>query len=144
MAVPCSLILSVTIPPMQRLRLLFLFSVGIFLIAVSIMRIILGENSRVQSAHTLWASLEILFAVVVAVTPTLYALAQNRHEITSYNQTNISMNVTARTHPASTTESDRYAARVWSELNDGASRTDTTSLEGILVERRYETSDAKT
>ncbi|KAF1843520.1 uncharacterized protein K460DRAFT_378648 [Cucurbitaria berberidis CBS 394.84] len=143
MAVPFSLILSVRIPGMQRLRLLFLFSIGIFLIAVSIMRIVQGHNSRVQSAHTLWASLEILFAVIVAVTPTLYALVRNRHENTTYDKSHLSMGATARTHPGSLAEGDRYAARVWTELNDSASRTDTTSIEGILVERRYETSDVK-
>ncbi|CAO2652984.1 Nn.00g023950.m01.CDS01 [Neocucurbitaria sp. VM-36] len=143
MALPFSLILSVKIPTMQRLRLLFLFSIGIFLIAVSIMRIMLGKNSRIQSAHTMWASLEILFAVIVAVTPTIYALVRNRREDTSYpNQSHISM--TGRTYPgASVSEIDRYAARVWTELEDGASRTDNTSIEGILVERRYETSDTK-
>lgn len=90
----------------------------------------------------MWASLEILFAVIVAVTPTIYALVRNRREDTTYpNQSHISM--TGRTHPGSVTEIDRYAARVWTELEDSASRTDNTSMEGILVERRYETSDSK-
>lgn len=143
MAVPFSLILSVKIPAMQRLRILFLFSIGLFLIAVSIMRIIQGKGSRVQRAHTLWASLEILFAVIVAVTPTIYALARNHREDSSFAKSHISMKATGRTFPGSVSAADDYSTRVWTELNDGASRGDNTSVEGILVESRYEISNAK-
>ncbi|KAK6064187.1 glutathione-dependent formaldehyde-activating enzyme [Seiridium cupressi] len=65
---------------MQRLRILSLFSIGIFLIAVSIIRILEGRNSHSQGAQTLWASLEIICAAGVAVTPSIYALARNRSE----------------------------------------------------------------
>ena len=128
---------------MQRLRIMFLFSIGLFLIAVSIMRIILGKGSRVQSAHTLWASLEILFAVIVAVTPTFYALAHNRNENETYASTHTNFTNTINTYTGSTIGDEEYATRVWTELSDSASRSDHTSLEGILVERQYETSNAK-
>ncbi|KAH9879479.1 hypothetical protein IAQ61_001297 [Plenodomus lingam] len=143
MAVPCSLILFVKIPAMQRLRILFLFSIGLFLIAISILRIIQGKNSRAQRAHTLWASLEILFAVIVAVTPTIYALAQNRNENDTYTKSHMNTKNTVRTYAVGEDGSEGYATRVWTELNDTASRTDNTSIEGILVETRYETLGTK-
>ncbi|KAI8931531.1 hypothetical protein NX059_011188 [Plenodomus lindquistii] len=143
MGVPCSLILSVKIPLMQRLRILFLFSIGLFLIAVSVLRIVQGKGSHVQRAHTLWASLEILFAVIVAVTPTIYALAQNRNENDTYAKSHVNMTTTVRTYSGAEEGDERYVTRVWTELNDAASRTDNTSIEGILVETRYETSGMK-
>ncbi|KAF2847480.1 hypothetical protein T440DRAFT_491921 [Plenodomus tracheiphilus IPT5] len=143
MVVPCSLILSVKLPMMQRLRVFMLFSIGLFLIAVSIMRILQGKGSRAQRAHTLWASLEILFAVIVAVAPTIYALAQNRNENDTYAKSHINMTNTVRTYTGGEEGNERYATRVWTELNDDASRTDNTSIEGILVETRYETSGTK-
>lgn len=143
MAVPCSLIVSVKIATMQRLRILFLFSIGLFLIAISIMRIIQGKGSRAQRAHTLWASLEILFAVIVAVTPTIYALAYNRSENDTYAKSHMNMTNTVRTYTGGGEGTERYATRVWTELNDAASKADNTSIEGILVETRYETTGTK-
>jgi hypothetical protein len=141
MVVPCSLILSVKIPTMQRLRILFLFSIGLFLIAVSILRITQGHNSRAQRGHTLWASLEILFAAIVAVTPTIYALAQNRHENDTYAKSGMGMTNTVRTY-SGPDDGERWAARVWTELEEGDRAPSHTSIEGILVERRYETRDS--
>jgi hypothetical protein len=57
MAVSFHLVLSVRIDVMQKLRILSLFGVGIFLVCISIIRIIQGRDSRTQSGHTLWASL---------------------------------------------------------------------------------------
>jgi hypothetical protein len=84
MAVSFSLILSVKIPLLAKLRVLCLFSVGILLIGISITRMIEGRNSRTQSGHTLWASVEVLFATIVAVTPTIYALSRNSRETIGY------------------------------------------------------------
>jgi hypothetical protein len=144
MAVPFSLILSVRIPIMQRLRILLLFSIGLFLISISIIRILEGRGSRTQAGHTLWASLEVLFATIVAVAPTIYALARNTRDVTSYDTSHASV-----PHPSSriVTESigdgDKYTARIWTELEDGSTRDDTTSVTGILVRTDYVMDNAK-
>lgn len=138
MAVPCSLILSTKIPMMQRLRILLLFSIGLFLIAISILRIILGKSARGRRAHTLWASLEMLFAVLVAVTPTIYALIQHKNE----NSTSYMKSQTMKTH-TSAIKNDPYTPGAWTELEDDTSRADNTSVEGILMESRFEVVSVK-
>jgi hypothetical protein len=143
MAVPFSLIMSVKIPIMQRLRILLLFSVGLLLISISIIRIMEGRGSRTQAGHTLWASLEVLFATIVAVTPTIYALARNTREETTYGKSVTMGNVGSRMHPGSVAEGDKYTARIWTELEDGSTREDNTSVTGILVRTDYVTDNAK-
>lgn len=146
MIVPFTLIIKVKISLMQRLRILLLFSVGIVLIAISIIRIIRGRDSTTQAGHTLWASLEVLFAVIVAVTPTIYALARNIREDTTYSKSHMSMQTPgSRTYPGSVVDGDKYTARVWTELEDGVSRRDDMSVDRILVfeETRVERHDAK-
>lgn len=119
MLIPFYLILSIRIPLMQHLRLLFLFSIGLFLIAMSIIRIIQGKDSRAQRGHTLWASLEVLFAVVVAVTPTIYALVRNGHEDSTWSQSERMCEVEEMKHhrrKSSVVRGDK-----WLELEDEAS-----------------------
>lgn len=151
MVLPFSLILAINVPIMKyvgrkilpitrtsinrscrRLRVFFLFSIGIFLITISIIRIILGKNSRVQRAHTLWASLEVLFATIVAVTPTIYALARNRHEHNPTTTQTTTFTTRRQTYADGTIDEDRYTTRAWTELNDCASRKDNTSVEEII------------
>ncbi|KAL5113221.1 hypothetical protein ACEQ8H_008903 [Pleosporales sp. CAS-2024a] len=84
MALSFSIVFSVRITLMQRARILLLFSVGIVLICISIVRILIGRDARTQAAHTLWSSLEVLLATTVAVTPTVYALGRNRREQNAY------------------------------------------------------------
>ncbi|KAH7085524.1 hypothetical protein BKA63DRAFT_19450 [Paraphoma chrysanthemicola] len=142
MAVPLSLILSTKIALMQRLRILLLFSIGVFLIVFSIVRIIQGKSATTQYAHTLWASLEVLFGTIVAVTPTIYALAHNIREETTYGKSHLSAkNQGSRIFPGSMVDGDKYTARVWTELEDGMSRRDDTSDRGILVRTDMETQD---
>lgn len=144
MLVPFTLILSARLPVAQRWRILPLFGIGTFLIAISILRIVQGIGSVKQRAHTLWASLEVLFAVIVAVTPTIYALARNRREDTSYGRSHVTGKTKETAYHNESTNRDLYSARVWVELEDGgASRADNTSVEGILVETRRETVDDK-
>lgn len=119
MALPFSLIMSVTIEFWKRLRILFLFSIGVFLVAVSIIRITIGKGSRVQRAHTLWASLEILCAVIVAVTPTLYALLRNRHEDSSYGRSQFDLHTTtSRTKRGSAGTNERFNERDWATIDN--------------------------
>jgi hypothetical protein len=146
MAVSFHLVLSVKIPVMQKLRILSLFGVGIFLICISIIRIVQGRESRTQSGHTLWASLEVLFGVIVAVTPTIYALGRNKYESTTYmyeTHHTSTRSPDCNTHSA---ESDKYSARIWTELEDGFNREDDASQSRILVHEEWqvETSRPKT
>jgi hypothetical protein len=141
MALSFTLVLSVRIPMMQKLRILSLFGVGLLLIGISVVRIVEGRNSRTQTGHTLWASLEVLFAVIVAVTPTTYALVRNKREDTSYiyERSQVSSQTpNNRAHSVGMAENDRYTARVWTELENGMVRADDTSVSRILVHEEWE------
>ncbi|KAK7892525.1 COPII coat GTPase [Exophiala xenobiotica] len=71
----------------KKVQLCSLFSVGFFLIAVSLVRIIQGiPNARVQSTRTFWGSIETLFATLVAQAPTLYTLLRRSPPQNSYQQ----------------------------------------------------------
>jgi hypothetical protein len=143
MAVSFHLVLSVKIQIMQKLRILSLFGVGIFLISISVIRIIQGRDSRTQSGHTLWASIEVLFAVIVAVTPTIYALGRNKYESSTYvYETNHTATRIAErnTHSA---ESDKYSTGIWTELEDGISREDNPSQSRILVHEEWHVETSK-
>ncbi|KAL6705001.1 hypothetical protein ACN47E_007404 [Coniothyrium glycines] len=120
MLVPVYLILSIRIPLMQHLRLLFLFSIGLFLIAISIIRIVQGRNSRVQRGHTLWASFEVLLATVVAVTPNIYALARNRREDSSWDKSEATCEI-EEIKPHRRRNSMIIRGEKWMELADEAS-----------------------
>lgn len=153
MSLSFSLVLSVRIPVMQKLRILCLFGVGILLIAISISRIVAGQGSHTQSGHTLWASLEVLFAIIVAVTPTIYALVRNKRGESSYAgyQSQVSYKIPdMKTPPAASVEDHlqgtTHSAAVWTELEDGPQLRDDSSVSRILVREEYEveTSQAKT
>lgn len=121
-----------------------LFSIGIFLVAISIIRIIQGKDSRVQRGHTLWASLEILFAVIVAVTPTIYALAHGRHENSSLDRTHLSEYPRGRTFSQDTTPNDKLGGSLWTELHDETlNRLDSTSSQRAMLEMRRQSLDTR-
>ncbi|SPJ70988.1 uncharacterized protein FTOL_00716 [Fusarium torulosum] len=62
----------------EKLQLGFLFSVGTVLVAITILRLPLILNESVsQKSRSLWASIEILCACVVANTPFFYALVKD-------------------------------------------------------------------
>lgn len=101
------------------------------------MRIVRGKGARVQRSHTLWASLEVLFAVVVAVTPTVYALGNGRHEDSSTDGTHLSEYPRGRTFSAGTMPEDKYTGSSWTELHDDpVSRVDSTSSQRALIAMR--------
>ncbi|KAH7302939.1 hypothetical protein B0I35DRAFT_321850, partial [Stachybotrys elegans] len=63
----------------RRLQLSALFSLGFFLLAVSVVRIMQGSgNTKIQLNRTLWASLETLVASIVATIPALYTMIRQR------------------------------------------------------------------
>lgn len=139
MAVPFSLIMSAKIEIMKRLRILALFSIGLFLISISIVRIVRGRDSRSQAGHTLWASLEVFFASVVAVTPTIYALARNRED-TSYSESHdLHKTAGSREHTGSVVADDKYSAKIWTELES----QDNSSATGILVKTSFQTENTQ-
>lgn len=154
MGLSFSLVLSVRIPVMQKLRILCLFGVGILLIAISINRIVAGQGSHTQSGHTLWASLEVLFAIIVAVTPTIYALARNKKGDSSYvyGQSQASCRIPEIKMSSTVTlegqlRGDTHSASVWTEhLEDGNHHGDDSSVSRILVREEFEVerSQAKT
>jgi hypothetical protein len=128
----------------RRLRVLFLFSIGIFLVAISIIRIVQGKDSRVQRGHTLWASLEILFAAIVAVTPTIYALAHGRHEDSSLDRTHLSEYPRGRAFSEGITPNDKNSGSLWTELHDDTlSRLDSASSQRALVGMRHQSLDTR-
>jgi hypothetical protein len=129
---------------LRRLRVMALFSIGIFLVAISILRIIQGKDSRVQRGHTLWASLEILLAVVVAVTPTIYALAHGRHEDSSLNRTHLSEYPRGRTFSEGTIPNDKYGGSLWTELHDETmNRLNSASSQRALIGMRHQSLDTR-
>lgn len=144
MALSFTLIFSVKVPTIQRLRVMALFSIGIFLVAISIIRIIQGKDSRVQRGHTLWASLEILLAVIVAVTPTIYALAHGRHEDSSFDRTHLSEYPRGRTFSNGTMSGDKRTVTPWTDLNDDTlNKLDSASSQRELLGVRHESIDAR-
>lgn len=121
-----------------------LFSIGIFLVAISIIRIIQGKDSRVQRGHTLWASLEILLAVVVAVTPTIYALSHGRHEDSSFDRTHLSEYPRGRAFSEGTMPGDKYTGTRWNDLNDDTlNKLDSASSQRALLDMRHRSLDAR-
>lgn len=121
-----------------------LFSIGIFLVAISIIRIIQGKDSRAQRGHTLWASLEILLAVVVAVTPTIYALAHGRHEDSSFDRTHMSEYPRGRTFSDGTISGDKDPGARWTEMHDDTlNKLDSASSQRALVDMRHQSLDAR-
>ncbi|CAO2657800.1 Nn.00g070600.m01.CDS01 [Neocucurbitaria sp. VM-36] len=96
LALPFPLLFHAKTTLSKRLRLLSLFSLGFFLIAVSIVRMIQGnKNARIQLSRTMWASIETLFASMVAMVPALYILLRPKMHDTSY-----SLSSDGRTHPS--------------------------------------------
>ena len=156
MALSFTLICSITIPIAQyvsvphkvgskylsscrRLRVMALFSIGVFLVAISIIRIVQGIGSHAQRGHTLWASLEILLAVFVAVTPTIYALAHGRHEDSSFDRTHLSEYPQGRAFSEGTVPEHKGAANIWTEQRDHTrDRLDSASSQRALVALRHE------
>jgi hypothetical protein len=62
----------------EKLQLGFLFSVGAVLVAITVLRLPLILNQSVsQRSRSMWASIEILCACIVANTPFFYALVKD-------------------------------------------------------------------
>ncbi len=122
LAVPLVVVFSVHISLVQRLRLIALFSLGLLLISISILRIKEGYDSYGQRDQTLWSSFELLLAVVVAVVPTIYGLLRNA----SLSQPETSWNTSARIDTVEATSLtglnyESWSPRGWKDLGQQAS-----------------------
>ena len=135
----------------RKLRLLALFSGGFFLIAVSVVRIVQGiPNARIQQSRTMWASIETIFATVVAQAPSTYSLLRPRAKGSSYGPSYDisaaanSQRKTQRSHLGSTFEMSNggfkdksYRAEGYAEMPEGQDTIhfgENDSTKGILVE----------
>ncbi|KAF3171963.1 hypothetical protein TWF788_009572 [Orbilia oligospora] len=156
-AVPFPLVFKAKIPLARRLQLCGLFSLGFFLVAICVPRLIQGTNhSRVQLSRTLWASIETLFAGIVAMVPTIYVLYRRGDESSYYlSSTGPKSGLTGgtggkshiRSHvpPNSTIISTHCAREEDHELEDlerGDAQSDNTSIKGILVKTTIQTSES--
>ncbi|KAF3937540.1 hypothetical protein ABW19_dt0201120 [Dactylella cylindrospora] len=86
LALPFPLLFRAKVSWGKRLRLSAVFSLGFFLIAVSIVRIVQGlTKSRIQLSRTMWASVETLFACIAACGPSIYCLIRKGREGSSFD-----------------------------------------------------------
>lgn len=127
LALPFPILLNAGTTLSKRLRLLSLFSIGFFLIAVSIVRMIQGNrNARVQLSRTMWASIETLFASVVAMVPVFYTLLRPRS-----NQESYYLSSDGRTHLSRTLDAPALDARNRQKMTGEVECHAWTELEGL-------------
>ncbi|KOS40466.1 hypothetical protein ACN38_g8649 [Penicillium nordicum] len=80
-ALPIPILVLVKRSAMQKFQLAILFSIGLFIVAITIAR--LPQNARNPTAQvnrTTWASVELLAAAIVANAPVLYGLLKGHRE----------------------------------------------------------------
>ena len=84
MAIPLPLVIRARLPLMRKVQLAMLFSVSLFVVSITIIRmpVIVGSGTMQQS-RSLWASVEVLTACIVANAPVLnlflHSLRHNSH-----------------------------------------------------------------
>jgi hypothetical protein len=86
LAVPVPLFFSLNTSWKSKLRLYTLFTLGIFIVAVTVIRLPINSmNKDSQVSRTTWASTELLTATIVVNAPTLYGLWNKRKQTTGYS-----------------------------------------------------------
>lgn len=71
---PLPVIFKLKAPPSRKAQLIILFTLGIFIILITIIRLpINSHNATSQVNRTTWASTELLTAAIVVNAPTLYS-----------------------------------------------------------------------
>ncbi|KAH8649010.1 hypothetical protein BGZ61DRAFT_469630 [Ilyonectria robusta] len=165
---PFTVIFRAKITIAKRLQLSALFSLGLFLLIVSVVRIMQGSgNTKIQLNRTLWASLETLVASIVATIPALYTMIRQHKSSQSsgYEMSGYGTGGRSRVQGLTTTSTcnrgvavgaipDRLASKVstWVELGEASNRGSNDgkeyigegdSAKGILVETRirHDTTD---
>lgn len=76
---PIPLVVILKAPWQRKLQLLALFTLGIFIIVITIVRLpINATNKNSQVSRTTWASTELLAAAIVVNAPSIYGLWNHR------------------------------------------------------------------
>ncbi|KAL5361126.1 hypothetical protein BJX96DRAFT_81522 [Aspergillus floccosus] len=81
-AMPIPILVMVKRSIIEKLQLAALFTVGLFIVAITIARLPQNaKNPTAQVNRTTWASIELLAAAVVANAPVLYGLLKGRSQM---------------------------------------------------------------
>ncbi|KAI9682901.1 MAG: hypothetical protein M1829_006337 [Trizodia sp. TS-e1964] len=79
---PLPTLIKVQRPLLQKIQLCALFCIGLFLVAVTFVRLPLNaSNNTSQVSRTTWGSIECLAAAIVANSPALYSLFRRRTSV---------------------------------------------------------------
>ncbi|EPS38737.1 hypothetical protein H072_7535 [Dactylellina haptotyla CBS 200.50] len=156
-AVPFPLVFKAKIPLARRLQLCALFSLGFFLVAICVPRLIQGTaHSTIQLSRTMWASIETLFASIAAMVPTIYVLYRRGDESSYYlsstgpksgltGNTGAKSQIRSHVPPNATVISTHCKQHDDHELDDlerGERNSDTGSVKGILVKTTIQTTES--
>ncbi|KAL7918217.1 hypothetical protein ACQKWADRAFT_304811 [Trichoderma austrokoningii] len=78
---PLPVIFKLKAPPSRKAQLVVLFTLGIFIILITVIRLpINSHNATSQVNRTTWASTELLTAAIVVNAPTLYSFWNKRRQ----------------------------------------------------------------
>ncbi|KAF6830389.1 Pth11-like integral membrane protein [Colletotrichum musicola] len=84
LVLPIPLVVSLKTPWQRKVQLYALFTLGIFIIAITVIRLPININNKdSQVNRTTWASTELLTAAIVVNAPTLYGLWNKKRQAKS-------------------------------------------------------------
>jgi hypothetical protein len=118
----------------ERLRLVGLFSIGFFLVAITVVRLPLNfANGTAQVNRTTWASVESFGAAFVANVPTLFTLRRKTLNLSSGTRTGATSGSNVRTR---TTRTGDFSSRDgWRQMGSKSEvNAEDESDKGILVD----------
>jgi hypothetical protein len=121
LALPLPALMSLQTPWRTKLRLYSLCSLGIFIIAITIIRLPINAiNATVQANRTTWASTELLAAAIVVNAPILYgSINRWRHQRHGNSRTLTSRTgVSLAIHALGSSDRARQPHSMISELSD--------------------------
>ncbi|KAF4814866.1 hypothetical protein CGCTS75_v013192 [Colletotrichum tropicale] len=81
LVLPIPLVVSLKTPWQRKIQLYALFTLGIFIIAITVIRLPININNKdLQTNRTTWASTELLTAAIVVNAPTIYGMWNKRRQ----------------------------------------------------------------
>ena len=90
LALPFPLLFQARTSTRKKAWLLTLFSLGFLLIGISVVRIIQGNrHAHIQLSRVMWASIETLFASIVAMFPAIYVMLRPIKANESYDMSGL-------------------------------------------------------